>query len=100
MHDNLTIQTTWTDKDWAAFTTWVKGVLTTTPQVTITFTKKDGSERVMKCTLMPEKLPPVTVTENKTERKKSEDTLAVYDLESNGWRSFVIKSVKKINFDL
>jgi hypothetical protein len=54
----------------------------------------------MKCTLDPEVLPPSPVIEAKTERKKSENTLAVYDLEAQAWRSFTIKSVKKITFSV
>ena len=73
----------------------LRGVLPTTV-VTVTFIKKDGSERIMKCTLDPEKLPVATVTEDKKERKKSEDTLAVYDVEAKGWRSFNLKSIKRI----
>jgi hypothetical protein len=54
----------------------------------------------MKCTLDPEILPSSPVTEGKTERKKSENTLAVYDLETQAWRSFTIKSVKKVVFTM
>ena len=89
----------WTDNDWTTFTTWLRGALYSN-EVTVTFTKKDGSERVMKCTLDPEILPPSPVTEDKTERKKSENTLAVYDLETQAWRSFTIKSVKKVVFTM
>jgi len=85
----------WNDSDWNKFSTWLKGMLNTT-EVTVTFTKKDGTERVMKCTLDPKQLPPVPVVEGKKERKKSEDTIAVYDLEVGSWRSFTIKSVTKV----
>jgi len=59
----------------------------------VTFTKADGSERVMKCTLIPEMLP---VVENKTTRKKApnEDVVAAYDLEVAGFRSFRLDSIK------
>lgn len=87
----------WSDSDWDIFSRWVRGVLTVQP-VTITFTKKDGSERVMSCTLREDMLPKQEVTEDKTPRKKSENTLAVYDLEANGWRSFTIRSVKRVEF--
>ena len=39
---------------------WLKKMLTVT-EATITFTKVDGTERVMKCTLEASKLPPVVV---------------------------------------
>lgn len=65
----------------------------------VTFTKKNGDERIMKCTLMPEHLPPAEVKENteKTEKAVNTDVLAVWDLEAEGWRSFRLDSVK--NFD-
>jgi len=59
--DAVQIETTWTDKDWDKFTEWLKGMLHVGP-VTVTFNKKDGSERVMKCTLDPKELPPQVVT--------------------------------------
>ena len=96
----MNITKDWSDKEWTLFDNWIRGVLKTTPEVTVTFTKKDGSERVMKCTLMPEQLPEVPLVESKTERKKTEGTIAVYDLEVKGWRSFTIKSVKQVNFEL
>jgi hypothetical protein len=89
----------WAENDWATFTTWLKGALYSN-EVTVTFTKKDGAERVMKCTLDPAVLPPTPVIEGKSERKKSENTIAVYDLETQAWRSFTIKSVKKVTFSI
>lgn len=94
-----TIETTWTDGDWDKFTDWLKGMLHVSP-VTVTFTKKDGTERVMRCTLDPKELPPQPVTENKKERKQSDTSMAVYDLEAKGWRSFVIKSVKRVEITI
>lgn len=63
----------------------------------VTFTKVDGSERVMKCTLN-ESLIPQSTEEKKTDRTKVENdnVLAVWDLESEGWRSFKIDSVKSV----
>jgi hypothetical protein len=69
---------------------------------TVVFTKVDGSEREMKCTLLPEYLPqkPVAegqqlLTENLT-RAENPSTLAVWDMESGGWRSFRTDSVKNV----
>ena len=93
------IETTWSDKDWDKFTVWLKEMLQVSP-VTVTFTKKDGSERVMNCTLQPSELPPQVVNENKKERKKSDDTLAVYDLDAKAWRSFTIKSIKNVKLSI
>jgi hypothetical protein len=76
---------------------WLRDVLSAL-EATITFTKVDGTERVMKCTLDANKIPKVEVTENKKPRKVSESTkaLRVFDLEKNEWRSFTIKNIKRI----
>ena len=86
-----------TDNDWEVFSKWIKGVLITS-DTTITFTKKDGSERVMRCTLRPDRLPVQEIKENATPRKTSDTTMAVYDLDAQGWRSFTIRSVKRVEF--
>lgn len=98
----MNITSEWTDKDWDKLTEWLGGVLKVMP-VTITFTKKDGAERVMKCTLDPELLPkvePKIVTEDKKPRKESTTSMRVFDLEKNEWRSFTIKSIKHISATL
>jgi len=89
----------WTDKDWNKFRNWLTGMLKV-GEVTVTFTKKDGTERVMRCTLNPDNLPKIEIKEEKKERKKSEDSLAVYDIEAKGWRSFVFRSVRRVNIEL
>lgn len=58
--------------------------------VEVTFTKVNGEERVMKCTLQETFLPE---QKGDTERKKSENVLAVFDIDSNDWRSFRYDSV-------
>ena len=69
---------------------------------TVVFTKVDGTERELKCTLLPEYLPQKPVVEGQqllTEalpRKENPDTLAVWDMERNGWRSFRTDSVKAV----
>lgn len=64
----------------------------------ITFIKKDGTTRVMKCTLREEAITPY---EKKTERVRTvnENVLSVWDLEANSWRSInkdTITGVKEI----
>ena len=83
----------------ASLHSWLKMVLNQQP-ATITFTKLDGTERVMNCTLEASKLPPaVPLAEGKTPRKESTSTkaLRVFDLEKKEWRSFTIKNVKSVN---
>lgn len=90
---------TYTDNDWDVFSKWVKGVLiSTTP--TITFTKKDGTERVMRCTLRNDLLPAQEINEDKTPRKYSDKVMSVYDVDAQGWRSFTINAVKRVEFEL
>ena len=69
--------------------------------VGVTFTKKDGTERVMQATLSENFIPEATNTENSaTTRKKSDEALAVWDIEAEGWRSFRWDSIKSVNFSL
>lgn len=81
---------------------WLKSMLSVT-SATITFTKVDGSERVMQCTLEAAKLPPpVPLAEGKTPRKETISTkaLRVFDLEKKEWRSFTTKNVKRIELTI
>lgn len=76
---------------------WLSDVLKTA-KATVTFTKVDGTERVMICTLKPEMLPVVELKENAKPRKEttSKKALRVFDLEKNEWRSFTIKNLKNV----
>lgn len=64
----------------------------------VTFTKKDGTERVMKSTLMEEYVKPLISNETteKKERKENPNQVCVVDLEKNAWRSFNADTVKGI----
>ena len=61
----------------------------------VKFTKVDGTERVMRCTLKPDFVPS---PEHKPEsnRTVNESVLPVWDLEKKGWRSFRIDSVLEL----
>jgi len=66
----------------------------------ITFTKVDGTERSMPCTLRAEALPPQTVTEHHKTRVFKPETLSVWCLDKKEWRSFRVMnviSVKKLD---
>ena len=93
----------WGDKDWNKFTNWLTGMLKINESVTVTFTKKDGTVRVMKCTLKPDALPVVEVKplqEGKQSRKESITSIRVFDLEKNEWRSFNTQSVTRVEFSI
>ncbi len=62
----------------------------------VTFTKIDGSVRVMPCTLKADLLPPVTVTETKKERKVNLENMSVWCTDKQEWRSFKTMNVTEI----
>ena len=65
--------------------------------VEVTFNKvSDGSERVMRCTLKPEMLPPSYLNEQQMEKdyhQRNPDVIAAWDVQKGGWRSFRIDTV-------
>lgn len=67
----------------------------------ITFNKVDGSVRKMNCTLMTDYLPEQIVideTVRHVPRKDNDNTLAVWDIDNKGWRSFRLDSITKVNY--
>jgi WYL_2, Sm-like SH3 beta-barrel fold len=89
------------ENDLVLFKKWLKGHLNSGP-VTVTFTKKDGNERIMKCTTNPTLIMFKNTTnyENKTERKGNEEVMPVYDLEAEHWKSFRWDSIKHVSFTI
>lgn len=61
--------------------------------VYVTFIKKDGTERNMRCTLRPDLLPQQTDIEEAVSKTPNADVLAVWDLDKEGWRSFRYDSI-------
>jgi hypothetical protein len=74
---------------------WLAGILEQSV-VEVTFTKKDGTERVMNCTLLEDYLPETTGAG----RSAGSDALAVYDVDADGWRSFRWDSVKAVKLSV
>lgn len=74
--------------------------------VTVTFEKLDGTLREMRCTLQADMLPPqfneaadpqfLQETAKPKPRAENPNVLSVWDIESHGWRSFRIDSIKSI----
>ena len=62
----------------------------------ILFTKKDGTERTMICSLQESLLPKEESTSDTTKSKRTanENLIHVFDLEKNGWRSIIIDNIK------
>ena len=66
--------------------------------VVVTFTKINGEERVMTCTLLSEHIP--NAPKNNGEvviRETKNDTISVWDINAAGWRSFRANNVKSIS---
>lgn len=62
----------------------------------VRFTKSDGTERIMKCTLREDLVVPYV---KKTDRVKEANTdiVPVFDVEKNEWRSFKVDAVQSIS---
>lgn len=77
---------------------WLLGLLKdNNTSTTITFTKKDGSTRIMRCTrnmhLVPEEFhPKESVTDSGT-------SIRVFDLDKQEWRSFIAENVTHIDYN-
>lgn len=63
--------------------------------IRVVFTKTDGTERVMVCTLMDQFLPAI-LEDTETMTKDNPNVLSVIDLEARSWRSFRIKSIIRV----
>jgi hypothetical protein len=92
-----------TDKEFDQFKTWTLGLLhdENIKDLCITFTKKDGTLRDMRCTLSEGRIPTDKHPKSEgTSTKDSESAVRVFDTEKQEWRSFRWDSVTKVSFDL
>jgi hypothetical protein len=92
---------------------WVRGLLTNS-EISVTFTKADGTDREMLCTLDHSRIPvsvakPVSTTapvdgivrESKKPRKEPDPhSIRVFDVEKQEWRSFRFDRLKKVTATL
>lgn len=71
-------------------------------EVGVTFTKRDGTERTMRCTLSTTRIPgeqlPKGEGDSSSTKTFSKEALAVFDLEKQAWRSFRYDSIKAVKF--
>jgi CRISPR/Cas system CSM-associated protein Csm5 (group 7 of RAMP superfamily) len=77
---------------------WLKALLREFT-VEILFTKKDGTDRKMVCTLQESAIPSENLPKG-TSTVKNNESLAVYDMENSGWRSFRWDSIKEVKFTI
>jgi hypothetical protein len=66
--------------------------------VKVIFTKKDGTERTMMATLNEELIPEDKKPKGTGKKVDNGETVAVYDVEADGWRSFNIDSIKEVDY--
>lgn len=88
------------------FQTWLKGVLhdDVCKDLCITFTKKDGTEREMFCTLSESRIPvdkqPKSGLEEATNSTTAGSAIRVFDTVKQEWRSFRWDSIKRVEFSI
>ena len=103
MKHDLKIWDSWNDDEWVTFRTSLKTFLKE-HVCEVTFTKKDGDQRIMTCTLSNDILPVVELEEGAEPKKprvlkNPNNSLAVYDTNAKGWRSFVVKNVTAVSYE-
>lgn len=81
------------------FRNWLKDILHQTDTVEITFTKKDGTTRIMNCTLKEGIVIPYERLTN-DDKKVNPEVRPVWDIDKNEWRSFTYESITKISFEI
>lgn len=62
----------------------------------VTFTKVDGTVRTMPCTLREAAMPQREVVEHRQTREYKPETLSVFCLDKNEWRSFRVMNVIEV----
>ena len=70
--------------------------------IEVCFTKKDGTERKMFCTLQSDLIDQSYESYDDTNPPKiiNKDVMRVYDTEAKGWRSFLLANVKYLKTNL
>ena len=95
-----------TDKEFDDFKKWTLGLLhdeSIKSGVRVTFTKKDGTERNMSCTLVEGRIPADKLPKGGSESQDSSiagSAVRVFDLDKGEWRSFRWDSIKEVKVNL
>lgn len=96
------------DTNKAIIRDWIRSLLQKSA-ITVTFTKADGTDREMLCTLDHAQIPetpakplPIDgiVKESKQRKQPDEHSLRVFDLDKKEWRSFRFDRLKKVSATL
>lgn len=67
--------------------------------VKVVFTKKNGDERTMICTKSDNQIPEKLRPKKDSIQNVNPNIVNVYDIEADGWRSFVIERLISIEAD-
>ena len=86
------------DLEKTAFRKWLSSMLHMGP-VAVTFKKKDGTERLMSCTLQEGVAIPHEKTTDRV-KEKNDETCPVWDIDKGAWRSFRYDSITKVELDI
>lgn len=81
------------------FKEWFRGLLHVTT-IELTFTKVNGEERQMRCTLQEHAIPEEKQPKNNSTKASPVDSIAVFDIEKQDWRSFRFDSIKEFGWEL
>ena len=85
--------------DSTEFYDWMIGVLAQ-HEVTVTFNKKDGTSRTMKCTRNSAFIPEDKLPKDSTKTESASKAIKCFDLDKQEWRSFIQTSLTRIEFDI
>ena len=81
---------------------WLKGLLhdENVKDLCVVFTKKDGTERTMQCTLIESKIPELKKPKEAQSTPTSDAAIRVFDTIVNEWRSFRWDSIKEVKYSI
>ena len=71
----------------------LKDILKANTTVEVTFTKVNGENRVMDCTLHESILPKIELVLEHSKKAQNDSIISVWDINQNGWRSFRIANL-------
>jgi hypothetical protein len=86
------------DVERTAFRKWIKDMMHFGP-IRVHFQKKDGSIRIMNCTLEESVVVPHEKTTDRV-KEQNDEVCPVWDIDKGAWRSFRYDSVTKIEIDI
>jgi hypothetical protein len=84
------------------FKDWLLSLLRdeNTKSLLVTFTKKDGSQRVIDATLAQSRIPSDKQPKSQTEDSNSSSACRVFDRQLSEWRSFRWDSIVKVQAEI